>query len=113
MSSSWPKREKRARRGSAFSSWCVSIFRRSMPSTASPKAAQDALDFFARSEPRLAATLRASISPNIVQGGYRVNVIPSEAKATLDVRLMPDEDPARFLETIRGVVDDPAVEVAY
>ena len=37
--------------------------------------------------------LRSSMSPNIFTAGYRVNVIPSEAKATLDVRLLPDEDP--------------------
>ena len=52
-----------------------------------PKAAQDAVDYFAKNEPRLASMLRSSISPTIIQGGYRVNVIPSEAKATLDVRL--------------------------
>jgi acetylornithine deacetylase/succinyl-diaminopimelate desuccinylase-like protein len=78
-----------------------------------PKAAQDALDYFARSEPRLAATLRASISPNIVQGGYRVNVIPSEAKATLDVRLMSGQDPEAFIAELRKVIDDPAVRAEW
>ena len=36
--------------------------------------------------------LRTSVSPTIIQAGYRINVIPSEAKATLDVRTHPDED---------------------
>jgi acetylornithine deacetylase/succinyl-diaminopimelate desuccinylase-like protein len=63
--------------------------------------------------PRHASMLRSSISPNIIQAGYRVNVIPSEAKATLDVRLLPDEDPDKFLKTIQGVVNDPAIEVRY
>jgi acetylornithine deacetylase/succinyl-diaminopimelate desuccinylase-like protein len=41
-------------------------------------------------------------------------VIPSEAKATLDVRLLPHEsDPAKFLEEIRKVVNDPAVDVSW
>ena len=31
--------------------------------------------------------LRTSVSPNIFTGGYRINVIPSEATATLDVRI--------------------------
>ena len=35
-------------------------------------------------QPSLASMLHSSISPTIVNGGYRVNVIPSEAKATLD-----------------------------
>ena len=57
--------------------------------------------------------IRTSISPNIIQGGYRVNVIPSEAKATLDVRMVPGEDTAAFLATLRDVIQDPAITVAY
>ena len=55
--------------------------------------------------------LRTSISPNIIQAGYRVNVIPSEAIATLDVRGLQDEDMPAFLDQIRKVIDDPTVEV--
>jgi acetylornithine deacetylase/succinyl-diaminopimelate desuccinylase-like protein len=69
--------------------------------------------YFVEHEPRHAAMVRSTVSPNVIQGGYRLNVIPSEAKASLDARLLPDEDPAQFLEVIRGVVDDPAVQVAY
>jgi acetylornithine deacetylase/succinyl-diaminopimelate desuccinylase-like protein len=69
--------------------------------------------FFLVHEPRHASMIRNSISPNIFQGGYRVNVIPSEAKATLDVRLLSDEDPDRFLEEVRRIVADPEVEVEY
>ena len=57
--------------------------------------------------------LRTSISPNMFTAGYRLNVIPSEAKATLDVRTLPDENPARFIEEVRKVVNDPAVEVNW
>ena len=56
--------------------------------------------------------LRTSISPNQFTGGYRLNVIPSEAKALLDVRMLPDEDPAKFLEQAKKIVNDSAVEVA-
>ena len=38
--------------------------------------------------------LRTSVSPNIFRAAIASNVIPSEAKATLDVRMLPDEDPA-------------------
>ena len=72
-----------------------------------------AVDYLFEHEPRHASMLRSSVSPNIITGGYRVNVIPSDAKATLDVRLLPDEDPAQFLDLIRKVVNDPAVEVNY
>ena len=77
------------------------------------QAAADAADYFSANEPRHASMLRNSISPTIIQGGYRVNVIPSEAKATLDVRLLPDEDPAVFLEQVRKVINDPVVRLAY
>ena len=70
-------------------------------------------DYFLWNEPRHASMIRTSVSPNIMQGGYRVNVIPSEAKATLDVRMMPDEDTVAFLTTIRKVIGDTAVTVAY
>jgi acetylornithine deacetylase/succinyl-diaminopimelate desuccinylase-like protein len=69
--------------------------------------------YFVKDEPRHAAMIRTSVSPNIVQGGYRVNVIPSEAKATLDVRMIPGEDTAAFLQTIRRIIGDTAVSVAY
>ncbi len=57
--------------------------------------------------------LRTSASPNIITGGYRFNVIPSEAKATIDVRLLQDEDQDAFLEQVKKVVGDPAIEVRY
>ena len=30
-----------------------------------------------------------------------------------DVRMVPEEDPAQFLETVRKVINDPAVSVRY
>jgi acetylornithine deacetylase/succinyl-diaminopimelate desuccinylase-like protein len=64
-------------------------------------------------EPRHASMLRTSISPNIITGGYRSNVIPSEAKATLDVRMVPGEDTTALLAELRRIIDDPAVTVAF
>lgn len=78
-----------------------------------PKIAGPADDYFLEHEPRHASMLRTSISPTIINAGYRVNVIPSEAKATLDVRVHPDEDPEQVLAAVRQVVNDPAIEVAW
>ena len=55
--------------------------------------------------------LRTSITPTIIQGGFRNNVIPAEAEATLDIRALPDENLDAFFAELRRVVDDPAVEV--
>jgi acetylornithine deacetylase/succinyl-diaminopimelate desuccinylase-like protein len=70
-----------------------------------------AQEYLAENEPRYYSTLRTSISPNMISGGYRVNVIPSETEATLDVRALPDEDIPRFLEQMRALINDPAVTV--
>ena len=78
-----------------------------------PKLRAAADDWLFENEPLHASMLRTSVSPNIFTGGYRSNVIPSEAKATLDVRMLPDEDPAKFLESVRQVVNDPAVDVRF
>lgn len=78
-----------------------------------PKISKPADDWLFENEPRYDSMLRTSVSPNIIQGGYRSNVIPSEAKATLDVRMLPDEDRNAFLEQVKKVVNDPAVDVHY
>jgi acetylornithine deacetylase/succinyl-diaminopimelate desuccinylase-like protein len=56
--------------------------------------------------------LRTSVSPNVIKGGFRINVIPSDASASLDVRFLPEEDQERFAEALRKLIDDPAVEVS-
>ena len=78
-----------------------------------PKISGAADEYFRANEPRHASMLRTSVSPNMFSGGYRVNVIPSEATATLDVRMLPDEDPKAFLEQVKKIVNDPAVEVKF
>jgi acetylornithine deacetylase/succinyl-diaminopimelate desuccinylase-like protein len=77
-----------------------------------PKKVEAADEYFLDKEPRHASMLRTSVSPNEFNGGYRSNVIPSEAKARLDVRTLPDEDPAKFLEAMKKIINDPAVDVA-
>jgi acetylornithine deacetylase/succinyl-diaminopimelate desuccinylase-like protein len=72
-----------------------------------------AFQYFLEHEPRHASVLHTSLSPNIIDGGYRVNVIPSEATATVDTRVVPDEDPEWLLNEVRKVVNDPAVEVTW
>ena len=78
-----------------------------------PKVSGPADDWLLDNEPPHASMLRTSVSPNIIQGGYRNNVIPSEARATLDVRMTPDENPERFLEQVKKVVNDPSVDVVF
>ena len=76
-----------------------------------PGNSDDVQEYLAINEPRMNSTLRTSISPNIIKGGYRSNVIPSEAEATLDIRALPDEDMAWFFDEMKKVIDDPAIEI--
>jgi acetylornithine deacetylase/succinyl-diaminopimelate desuccinylase-like protein len=68
-------------------------------------------EYFAVNEPTYYSMLHTSISPNIIQGGFQSNVIPSEASATLDVRALPDENIDAFYDLMRKVINDPAVQV--
>lgn len=77
-----------------------------------PARIQEVDAYFREHEPRHASMLRTSLSPNVVEAGYRINVIPSEARATIDVRALPDEAMPAFLDQIRKVVNDPAVEIS-
>jgi acetylornithine deacetylase/succinyl-diaminopimelate desuccinylase-like protein len=55
------------------------------------------------------AILRNTISLTGLQGSNKTNVIPPEATAEIDVRLLPDQDPDAFLAELRRVVGDTAV----
>lgn len=57
------------------------------------------------------SVLRTSIVPTIIKAGFRSNVIPSEAEATLDIRALPDEDIGKLYDEMRRVIDDPSVEI--
>jgi acetylornithine deacetylase/succinyl-diaminopimelate desuccinylase-like protein len=66
---------------------------------------------FRRNNIMLNSTLRTSISPNIIKGGFRSNVIPDDAEVTLDIRALPDEDMNEFIAQLKRIINDPAVEV--
>lgn len=62
-----------------------------------------------RSVPSLDAVMRNGISPTLIQGGTRANVIPTEASATLNVRTLPGVAIDEVLERLRLRVADPRV----
>ena len=61
--------------------------------------------------PVWSSMLRNSVSPTILQAGIRANVIPSEAHAILNVRLLPGELPGEFAEAMLKVVADPQIRI--
>ena len=61
--------------------------------------------------PDWAFLLRNTISLTVLRGGPQTNVIPAEAVAELDVRLLPGEEPQKFLEEIKRVVADDTITI--
>lgn len=60
-----------------------------------------------------ASMMRNSVSPTILNGGFRTNVIPSTAEVNLNCRLLPGEKVEAFATWLREVIRDDAVEVVY
>jgi len=67
--------------------------------------------YFAERELTHYSMLRTSVVPTIIKAGFRSNVIPSEAEATIDVRALPGEDMPKFYAEMRRVIADPEVEI--
>jgi acetylornithine deacetylase/succinyl-diaminopimelate desuccinylase-like protein len=55
------------------------------------------------------AILRNTISLTGLQGSNKTNVIPAEASAELDIRLLPDQRPEDMIATLTRIVGDTAV----
>lgn len=64
-----------------------------------------------RYHPAYYSMLRTSVVPTMFAAGLKVNIIPSTAEASIDIRALPDEDPAAFSAALLGVIHDPQIEV--
>jgi len=98
--------------------WFASLARISAPDDAfryahiaDPAYSASIQEYMAQREVASYALLRTTIAPTVIRGGFRANVIPSEAEATLDVRALPDEDLTRLWTELRRVIADPNVEL--
>jgi acetylornithine deacetylase/succinyl-diaminopimelate desuccinylase-like protein len=69
------------------------------------------LERLADQHPRLRSLQTNSISLTTMNAGVKMNVIPAEATATLDCRLVPAYDPEQFMADLIGVIDDPEVKI--
>jgi acetylornithine deacetylase/succinyl-diaminopimelate desuccinylase-like protein len=61
--------------------------------------------------PSYNALLRNTVAITGLRAGEKVNVIPGEAIATLDCRLLPGTDKTQFLAWLKGVLADDAIEI--
>ena len=57
------------------------------------------------------ARVRNTISITGIKGSDKINVIPAEATAEVDVRLLPGEEPQAFIEELRRVLADDSIKI--
>ena len=61
--------------------------------------------------PEIAGLLRNTCSITMLQGSNKINVIPPEAQAQVDCRLLPDQDREAFLREFAAALNDPSINV--
>ncbi|HVZ17102.1 MAG TPA: M20/M25/M40 family metallo-hydrolase, partial [Terriglobales bacterium] len=64
-------------------------------------------------DPRLNALMRTTCVATEIQGGHAENALPQHAKAVLNCRILPQEDPQTVLAAIKSAVAGPQVQVSW
>ena len=61
--------------------------------------------------PEGSATVRTTTAPTIIQGGVKSNVLPAEARAVVDFRILPGDTVKSVTEHVRLTIDDPDISL--
>jgi acetylornithine deacetylase/succinyl-diaminopimelate desuccinylase-like protein len=67
--------------------------------------------YFAQNDGFHNSIIRTTMAPTMLKAGFRSNIIPSEAEASIDIRALPDEDMVQFLKRLEEVIGDPSIEI--
>lgn len=78
-----------------------------LPTVGSP----DDVEPLASDDRMINALTQHTISLTTFHSGIKTNVIPAQAEATLDCRLLPGQSAEQFTRRVRDVIDDPKVSV--
>ncbi len=62
-------------------------------------------------DPLLHALMRDTLAPVLLDAGFRSNVIPGSAEATVNLRLIPGSDANAVVADLQRVIGDPSVRV--
>ena len=62
-------------------------------------------------QPEVAGLLRNTCSITMLQASNKINVIPPEAQAQIDCRLLPDQDREAFMREFAAAINDPSITV--
>jgi len=74
-----------------------------------PDRGEHAQRFVSDANPLWNSMLRDTIAPTMLSAGVRANVIPSEARATLNVRLLPGDTIDVLLADLTKLINDPQI----
>jgi acetylornithine deacetylase/succinyl-diaminopimelate desuccinylase-like protein len=75
----------------------------------SPDRGDHAARWLSSANPAWNAMMRDTISPTILQAGVRQNVIPAEARAVLNIRLLPGNMVEPLIAKFQHLVNDPEI----
>ena len=77
---------------------------------ANPEHADEILNELSKTAPQLAEEvrprLRMTITPTIIHGGVKENIIPSECETVFDCRILPGQESAETIGLIKTLLDD-------
>ena len=59
------------------------------------------------------AMVRNTISLTMINSGYKTNIIPEKASASLDIRLLPETDPDQFIIDLKAVINNDNIKFVH
>src|SRR3990170_2981420 len=81
---------------------------------ANPELSDRILDELTKTDKHLAdeirPRIRMTITPTIIHGGIKENIIPSECEATFDCRMLPGQTPTEALNLLKDLLDNAGME---
>jgi acetylornithine deacetylase/succinyl-diaminopimelate desuccinylase-like protein len=79
-----------------------------------PDLSDQAIDLLAQIDNNLAEEMRAmlsmTITPTIIGGGVKENIIPSECEAVFDCRILPGQTPTSAMREIKDLLKDVGLD---
>jgi acetylornithine deacetylase/succinyl-diaminopimelate desuccinylase-like protein len=81
---------------------------------ANPKQSEQILDELAKKDRALAEEIRPrtkmTITPTMIHGGVKENIIPSECDVVFDCRILPGQNVVKTIDLIKGLLEDVGLE---